>query len=97
MQRFTQQTIPRIIASGNPPTHGSPPASQVLQRAEYNDASKIGSLSVIPEKALLARRLSQCTNPILPSGVHRKALDAYRSVPRCALHVPSVRPRKPVA
>ncbi|EKX36635.1 hypothetical protein GUITHDRAFT_78784, partial [Guillardia theta CCMP2712] len=51
---------------------------KVLQRHDFNDVGKMGSLSVIPDKALVARRLAQCTNSILPSGVHRKALDAYR-------------------
>jgi len=37
-------------------------------------------VSVIPEKALLARRLAQSVNPILPNGVHRRALDAYRVI-----------------
>ena len=52
----------------------------MFQRPDYNDVNKVGSLSIIPEKGLLSRRLHQCTNPILPSGVHRKALDAYRAI-----------------
>ncbi|PHH61555.1 hypothetical protein CDD81_292 [Ophiocordyceps australis] len=35
------------------------------------------SLTAIPSKALVAKRLSQCLNPSLPSGVHQKALDVY--------------------
>jgi hypothetical protein len=32
---------------------------------------------VIPQKLTLAKRLAQCMNPALPSGVHLKALDTY--------------------
>ncbi|KAG6008311.1 hypothetical protein E4U21_004637 [Claviceps maximensis] len=35
------------------------------------------SFHTIPAKALVAKRLSQCLNPALPSGVHQKALDLY--------------------
>ncbi|KAJ5899455.1 hypothetical protein N7495_004199 [Penicillium taxi] len=32
---------------------------------------------VIPHKVLVAKRLAQCLNPSLPSGVHQKALEVY--------------------
>ena len=32
---------------------------------------------VIPHKLLVAKRLSQCLNPALPTGVHQRALDVY--------------------
>ncbi|EEP76156.1 conserved hypothetical protein [Uncinocarpus reesii 1704] len=35
------------------------------------------SLAVVPEKATVAKRLAQCLNPSLPSGVHQKALEVY--------------------
>ncbi|AEO53997.1 hypothetical protein MYCTH_2296009 [Thermothelomyces thermophilus ATCC 42464] len=35
------------------------------------------SVSTIPSKATVAKRLSQCLNPSLPSGVHQKALEVY--------------------
>lgn len=35
---------------------------------------------MIPAKALVAKRLSQCLNPSLPSGVHQKALEVYNYV-----------------
>ncbi|KAG5983718.1 hypothetical protein E4U55_007399 [Claviceps digitariae] len=35
------------------------------------------SFRTIPAKALVAKRLSQCLNPALPSGVHQKALELY--------------------
>ncbi|KAK7924866.1 protein dopey [Apiospora marii] len=38
------------------------------------------SFSTIPSKALVAKRLSQCLNPSLPSGVHQKALEVYSYV-----------------
>ncbi|CAK7216411.1 hypothetical protein SCUCBS95973_002803 [Sporothrix curviconia] len=38
------------------------------------------STTTIPAKALVAKRLSQCLNPSLPSGVHQKALEVYNIV-----------------
>ncbi|KAF5020629.1 hypothetical protein F66182_7336 [Fusarium sp. NRRL 66182] len=38
------------------------------------------SVNVIPSKATVAKRLSQCLNPSLPSGVHQKALELYNLV-----------------
>jgi Dopey, N-terminal len=35
---------------------------------------------VIPSKAIVARRLAQCLNPALPSGVHQKALEVYNYI-----------------
>ncbi|KAF9888217.1 hypothetical protein FE257_009212 [Aspergillus nanangensis] len=34
-------------------------------------------LPIVPHKVLVAKRLSQCLNPSLPSGVHQKALEVY--------------------
>lgn len=34
-------------------------------------------LPVVPHKVLVSKRLSQCLNPTLPSGVHQKALEVY--------------------
>ncbi|KAL9122415.1 MAG: hypothetical protein Q9187_001035 [Circinaria calcarea] len=39
--------------------------------------AKPAGIDDIPHKALVARRLSQCLNPVLPSGVHQKTLDLY--------------------
>ena len=33
--------------------------------------------SVVPHKVLISKRLAQCLNPSLPSGVHQKALEVY--------------------
>lgn len=38
------------------------------------------SINGIPAKATVAKRLSQCLNPSLPSGVHQKALEVYNFV-----------------
>lgn len=38
------------------------------------------SITTIPAKALVAKRLSQCLDPSLPSGVHQKALEVYNTV-----------------
>jgi hypothetical protein len=36
--------------------------------------------SEIPRKLIVAKRLAQCLNPALPSGVHAMALDVYGQV-----------------
>ncbi|VUC36112.1 unnamed protein product [Clonostachys rosea] len=38
------------------------------------------SATTIPAKALVSKRLSQCLNPSLPSGVHQKTLEVYSYV-----------------
>ncbi|KAI5465986.1 Dopey, N-terminal-domain-containing protein [Mariannaea sp. PMI_226] len=38
------------------------------------------SINTIPATATVAKRLSQCLNPSLPSGVHQKALEVYNFV-----------------
>src|SRR5712672_1387302 len=35
-------------------------------------------LKEIPRKVIVAKRLSQCLNPALPTGVHQRALDVSR-------------------
>ena len=34
----------------------------------------------IPRKVTVAKRLSQCLNPALPTGVHQRALDVYAHI-----------------
>ncbi|PYH46542.1 cellular morphogenesis regulator DopA [Aspergillus saccharolyticus JOP 1030-1] len=34
-------------------------------------------IPIVPHKALVSKRLAQCLNPSLPSGVHQKALEVY--------------------
>ncbi|GAA5887198.1 hypothetical protein JCM6882_002446 [Rhodosporidiobolus microsporus] len=36
--------------------------------------------AVIPHKLIVAKRLSQCLNPALPTGVHQRALDVYTHI-----------------
>uniref|UniRef100_A0A914HFY8 Dopey N-terminal domain-containing protein n=1 Tax=Globodera rostochiensis TaxID=31243 RepID=A0A914HFY8_GLORO len=43
-------------------------------------ASNSKSFSDIPNPLTVAKRLSQCLHPALPSGVHLKALETYRQV-----------------
>ncbi|KAK7719680.1 hypothetical protein SLS64_001859 [Diaporthe eres] len=38
------------------------------------------NIHTVPAKATVAKRLSQCLNPSLPSGVHQKALEVYNYV-----------------
>ena len=38
------------------------------------------SLAVVPNKVIVAKRLAQCLNPTLPSGVHQKALEVYEYI-----------------
>lgn len=35
---------------------------------------------VIPHKLIVAKRLSQCLNPALPTGVHQRTLDVYTHI-----------------
>lgn len=35
------------------------------------------NIATVPSKAIVAKRLAQCLNPSLPSGVHQKALEVY--------------------
>ncbi|KAA8570395.1 hypothetical protein EYC84_002685 [Monilinia fructicola] len=35
------------------------------------------NIAAVPSKAIVAKRLAQCLNPSLPSGVHQKALEVY--------------------
>lgn len=42
--------------------------------------SRPSSVTAIPSRALVAKRLSQCLNPSLPSGVHQKTLEVYNHV-----------------
>ncbi|KAF4123448.1 hypothetical protein GMORB2_6149 [Geosmithia morbida] len=42
--------------------------------------SRPSDITVIPTRATVAKRLSQCLNPSLPSGVHQKALEIYSYV-----------------
>eukprot|EP00177_Eucheuma_denticulatum_P005471 GFKZ01009940.1.p1 GENE.GFKZ01009940.1~~GFKZ01009940.1.p1 ORF type:complete len:2020 (-),score=250.23 GFKZ01009940.1:752-6811(-) len=42
--------------------------------------NKHSTSTFLPEKALLAKRLSQCLTSFLPSGVHLKALETYHLV-----------------
>ena len=39
--------------------------------------SSYSHFTLIPRKSLLAKRLAQCLNPALPSGVHQKTLEVY--------------------
>ena len=38
------------------------------------------NITVIPSKGIVARRLAQCLNPTLPSGVHQKAIEVYNYI-----------------
>ncbi|KAJ1331246.1 Dopey-like protein [Microdochium nivale] len=38
------------------------------------------NITAVPSKALVSKRLAQCLNPSLPSGVHQKALEVYRYI-----------------
>ncbi|KDN44268.1 hypothetical protein K437DRAFT_257137 [Tilletiaria anomala UBC 951] len=47
-----------------------------LQKALHAQSS----FNVIPRRLIVAKRLSQCLNPALPSGVHQKALEVYEQI-----------------
>ncbi|ORY65960.1 putative regulator of reproduction dopa [Pseudomassariella vexata] len=50
--------------------------SRLLKALQARQAS----ITTVPSKTLVAKRLSQCLNPSLPSGVHQKALEVYNYV-----------------
>ncbi|KAI0378824.1 putative regulator of reproduction dopa [Hypomontagnella monticulosa] len=50
--------------------------SRLLKALQTRQAST----TTIPSKTIVAKRLSQCLNPSLPSGVHQKALEVYSYV-----------------
>ncbi|KAI0136466.1 Dopey, N-terminal-domain-containing protein [Xylariales sp. AK1849] len=50
--------------------------SRLLKALQARQAS----ITTIPSKVLVAKRLAQCLNPSLPSGVHQKALEVYSYV-----------------
>ncbi|KAI1757028.1 putative regulator of reproduction dopa [Xylaria castorea] len=47
--------------------------SRLLKALQARQAN----ITAVPSKALVAKRLSQCLNPSLPSGVHQKAIEVY--------------------
>ncbi|KAL8388474.1 hypothetical protein RB595_009219 [Gaeumannomyces hyphopodioides] len=42
--------------------------------------ARTSAITTVPSKALVAKRLSQCLNPTLPSGVHQKTLEVYHYI-----------------
>lgn len=52
----------------------------LLTASEQALQARPSSITTIPTKATVAKRLSQCLNPSLPSGVHQKALEVYNYV-----------------
>lgn len=42
--------------------------------------SRPSDVSDVPHTALIAKRLAQCLDPRLPSGVHQKTLEIYACV-----------------
>lgn len=65
-----QQSRPRSLLGCSRPRCANGAWRQALQARPSN-------VHQIPSKAIVAKRLSQCLNPALPSGVHQKALEAY--------------------
>ncbi|KAF4216239.1 hypothetical protein CNMCM8980_006603 [Aspergillus fumigatiaffinis] len=49
-------------------------------------------LPVVPHKVFVAKRLSQCLNPSLPSGVHQKALESEGLSHDLPLYLPGIAP-----
>lgn len=42
--------------------------------------TKPSGINDVPHTVIVAKRLAQCLDPILPSGVHQKALEVYSCV-----------------
>ena len=47
------------------------------ERPFYQTFQSYMQFKEIPRKIVVAKRLAQCLNPALPSGVHQRALDVY--------------------
>ncbi|PHJ16807.1 n-terminal domain-containing protein, partial [Cystoisospora suis] len=59
----------------------SHPAAAVS--SSYAPFSTLGTppfFPFVPHKAVVAKRLAQCLNPLLPSGVHTRALETYAAI-----------------
>ncbi|KAI1279053.1 putative regulator of reproduction dopa [Xylaria sp. FL0933] len=50
--------------------------SRLLKALQARQAN----ITTIPSKALVAKRLAQCLNPSLPSGVHQKTIEVYAHI-----------------
>eukprot|EP00965_Chrysotila_dentata_P034057 1134097-Pleurochrysis_carterae.AAC.1 len=50
-----------------------------LQRLQRT-FNKYSQIPLVPDKVLVAKRLYQCLNPALPSGVHLKTLETYELI-----------------
>ncbi|EHL03624.1 putative protein dopey [Glarea lozoyensis 74030] len=63
--------------------HLEPGSGQSISPTSSGRASPItrkwttGTVVAFPSRAIVAKRLAQCLNPSLPSGVHQKALEVY--------------------
>ena len=70
--------VPRATAQGRPPTHCSSAykGSDCVRRHQALQ-SHPPDVNIVPSKRVVAKRLAQCLNPSLPSGVHQKALEIY--------------------
>ncbi len=41
---------------------------------------KYPNIPILPKKIFVAKRLAQCLNPVLPSGVHLKTLELFEII-----------------
>ncbi|KAL8286531.1 hypothetical protein RQP46_004548 [Phenoliferia psychrophenolica] len=61
-----------------PSCHSSPKDSSDMENLKCLQGYP--QFQVIPHKLTVAKRLSQCLNPALPTGVHQRALDVYTHI-----------------
>lgn len=54
--------------------------SNCLQRLNRCISKEFSDVPGVPLKEIVSKRLAQCLNPSLPSGVHTKALEAYGGI-----------------
>lgn len=56
------------------------PSLSVLAHIILQTLQASPNVNSIPKKLVVAKRLSQCLNPALPSGVHQRALEVYQHI-----------------
>lgn len=78
LNRLLKVSCPPLFPTPPLPARRADPSSPCPRQQALQ--ARPSSVSAIPSKAIVAKRLSQCLNPSLPSGVHQKALEVYSYV-----------------
>ncbi len=78
LQRLNKVTIPPSHPSLQPQDHQIHILmNQSLSSSFFQVLTKYPQFTLVPEKITVAKRLAQCLNPALPSGVHLKVYISF--------------------